>query len=99
MARQLADILQAVNWPNVTIQVLPLTIGAHGGVEGAFSVLSFDEEDPDVGYVKGPAGDVYVEAADQVRRLMLTFERLVGVCLSPEKSIELIRAVRSQHVP
>ncbi|WP_405086348.1 helix-turn-helix domain-containing protein [Microbispora sp. NBC_01389] len=97
MAHQLDDILRAATWPNVTIQVLPLTAGAHGGVEGAFSVLSFDDEDPDVGYVEGPAGDVYVEAADQVRRLMLMFERLVSICLSPEKSAELIAAARSEH--
>ncbi|XVQ85497.1 DUF5753 domain-containing protein [Microbispora siamensis] len=98
MARQLDDILQAAAWPNVTIQVLPLAAGAHGGMEGGFSVMSFYDEDPDVGYVEGPAGDVYVEATDQVRRLMLTFERLVGACLSPEKSAELITAVRSEHV-
>ncbi|MEU6412318.1 helix-turn-helix transcriptional regulator [Microbispora sp. NPDC046933] len=98
MARQLDDILQAAAWPNVTIQVLPLMAGAHGGMEGGFSVMSFYDEDPDVGYVEGPAGDVYVEATDQVRRLMLTFERLVGACLSPEKSAELITAVRSEHV-
>lgn len=60
-------------------------------------MLSFDDEDPDVGYVEGPAGDVYVEATDQVRRLMLTFERILNICLSPEKSAELITAARSEH--
>lgn len=96
-ARQLDHILQVAAWPNVTIQVLPLAAGAHGGMEGGFSVLSFDDEDPDVGYVEGPAGDVYVEATDQVRRLMLTFERILNICLSPEKSAELITAARSEH--
>ncbi|MFJ2034401.1 DUF5753 domain-containing protein, partial [Streptosporangium sp. NPDC087985] len=76
MTRQLDDILQVVNWPNITIQILPLRAGAHGGLEGAFSVLSFDNEDPDVGYTECPSGDVYVEATDHVQRLMLTFERL-----------------------
>ncbi|MEV7908001.1 helix-turn-helix domain-containing protein [Streptomyces anulatus] len=97
MVRQLDEILKVVGWSNITVQVLPLATGAHGGVEGAFSVLSFGDEDPDVGYTECPSGDVYVEAADQVRRLMLTFERLASMALSPEESAVLIAAVRSNH--
>jgi transcriptional regulator with XRE-family HTH domain len=94
MVRQLANILQIVNWPNITIQILPVQAGIAVGLEGAFSLMSF-EEDPDVGYVEGPAGEVYVEAAAQVRRFMLTFERLTDKALSPEESAALIAAVRS----
>ncbi|MFF0577901.1 helix-turn-helix domain-containing protein [Streptosporangium saharense] len=97
MGRQLDDVLKVVDWPNVIVQVLPLTTGAHCGMQGGFSVLSFGNEDPDVGYAEGPGGDVYIEAADQVRGLILTFERLAGMCLSPEKSAALIAAVRSNH--
>lgn len=97
MARQLDNILHAMDQPNITIQILPLTAGAHGGMEGAFSVLSFDGDDPDLGYAECPAGEVYVEDGEQVRRLMLTFERLAGACLSPKESAVLIAAVRSNH--
>ncbi|MEV8636491.1 helix-turn-helix transcriptional regulator [Streptosporangium sp. NPDC051023] len=96
MARQLADILQVVDWSNITIQILPIQADIAVGLEGAFSLMSF-EEDPDVGYVEGPAGEVYVEAADQVRRFMLTFERLADKALSPKESAALIAAVRSNH--
>jgi transcriptional regulator with XRE-family HTH domain len=95
MDRQLDDLLQTTTSPHITVQILPLSAGAHPGMEGAFSVLSFDPEDPAVGYVESPAGEVYVEAADQVRNLTLLFERLASVCLSPEKSAALIAAVRS----
>lgn len=97
MARQLDELLQAADWPNVTLQVLPLAAGAHAGLDGAFSVLSFDAEDPDVGYTWCPGGDVYLEAVDQVRRFMLTFERLTSACLSPKESVALIAAVRSSQ--
>lgn len=96
MDRQLGDLLQVMKWPHITVQVLPFSAGAHPGMEGAFSVLSFDPEDPDVGYVESPAGEVYVEAADQVRNLILLFERLAGACLSPEESAVLVAAVRSK---
>ncbi|WP_329087610.1 MULTISPECIES: helix-turn-helix domain-containing protein [unclassified Streptosporangium] len=99
MAHQLGDILQVMDWPNITVQVLPLRIGAHCGLEGAFSLLAFDTEDPEVGYTGCPGGDVYVEATDQVENLKLTFERLAGACLSPEESAAFIAAVRSDHAP
>ncbi|MFF5208436.1 helix-turn-helix domain-containing protein [Streptosporangium sp. NPDC000396] len=97
MTRQLGDILQIVDQPNVTVQVLPLRAGAHSGLEGAFSLLSFDDEDPDAGYIGCPGGEIYVEATDQVRKLKLTFEHLADVCLSPQESAVFIATVRSDH--
>ncbi|MEU0517873.1 helix-turn-helix transcriptional regulator [Streptosporangium sp. NPDC006007] len=97
MARQLDNILQVVDWPNITVQVLQLRVGAHAGLEGAFSVLSFDDEDPDVGYIGCPGGDIYVEATDQVRHFKLTFERLASASLPPDESAAFIAAARSEH--
>lgn len=94
MAGQLEELIQIAGRPTVTIQVLPLAAGAHAGLDGAFSVLSFDVEDPDVGYTGCPGGDVYVEAADQVRHLKLTFERLSQLALSPEESVAFIAAAK-----
>lgn len=92
MSGQLDDMLQVAAWPNVTIQVVPMTAGPHAGLEGPFTILEFDEPDPAVGYVESQAGDVYVEAADQVRSLTLNFERLTEVALSPEESVAFIAA-------
>ncbi|MFC0862558.1 helix-turn-helix domain-containing protein [Sphaerimonospora cavernae] len=97
MGRQLDDILQTMERPNITVQVLPLRTDAHVGLEGAFSVLTLGDGDPDVGYIEGPAGDVYIEAADQVRKLKVTFERLTSACLSPKESAAFIAAVRRDH--
>ncbi len=97
MARQLDDILQLADRPNIAIQVLPLQVGAHPGLEGAFSLLSFDDEDLDAGYIGCLGGEIYVEAPDQVRNLKLSFERLARVCLPPEESAAVIAAVRSDH--
>lgn len=97
MTHQLGEILHAMDRPNITVQVLPLKVGAHGGTEGAFSVLSFNDDDPELGYAECPAGEVYVEDGEQVRRLMLTFERLTDACLSPKESAAFIAAVRNDH--
>ncbi|MFF5209498.1 Scr1 family TA system antitoxin-like transcriptional regulator [Streptosporangium sp. NPDC000396] len=75
----------------MTIRILPYSAGAHAGLEGAFTVLSFSEEvDPDVAYVEGTAGDVYVESSDQVDRYKMAFARICDAALPPEESMGLI---------
>ncbi|MEV4096586.1 helix-turn-helix domain-containing protein [Streptosporangium saharense] len=97
MGRQLDEILQVAKQPNITIQILPMNAGMHSGTEGAFSVFSFGDEDPDLGYAGCPAGEVYVEDPEQIQQLKLTFERLAAAALSPEESAAFIAAVRSEY--
>ncbi|MFI7450400.1 helix-turn-helix domain-containing protein [Nonomuraea sp. NPDC049714] len=97
MRDQLEAILVAARRPNITIRVLPYSVGAHAGLEGAFTVLSFAEAvDPDVAYVEGTAGDVYVESSDQVDRYKIAFGRIWDVALSPEESRKLISDIKEQ---
>ncbi|MBG0826392.1 hypothetical protein HS041_01165 [Planomonospora sp. ID67723] len=82
---------------NVTIRVLPYSVGAHAGLEGAFILLSFPEEaDPDVAYVQGAAGDIYVESSDQVDRYTLAYAHIWDVALAPEDSTGLITKARER---
>ncbi|WP_327047618.1 helix-turn-helix domain-containing protein [Microbispora sp. NBC_01189] len=91
MRDQLEAMLTAARRPNVTLRVLPYSAGAHAGLEGAFTVLSFaEEEDPDIAYVEGTAGDVYVESTDHVDRYRSAFGRICDAALSEEESLKLI---------
>lgn len=75
----------------MTIRVLPYGVGEHAGLEGAFTLLSFAEDvDPDVAYVEGTAGDVYVEGTEQVERYEVAFGRIRDAALPPEESLGLI---------
>ncbi|MFC3985426.1 helix-turn-helix domain-containing protein [Streptosporangium jomthongense] len=94
MTRQLDELCQIAKWQHAIIQVLPMRTNEHVGMEGAFSVLSFEEEDPDVGYVGCPGGEIYIEAADQVRDLKVIFERLAELALPPQESAAFIAAVK-----
>lgn len=77
--------------PNVAIQVMPYSAGAHQGTDGAFSLLSFDHPaDPDVGYVEGAHGAVYLENAADLSRCNLLFERLSALALTPDQSAEFL---------
>lgn len=88
---QLESLLTAMRRDNVALQVLPFSAGVHAGMEGSFILLSFpDDVDPDVAYVEGTAGTVYVESAVEVSRYTLAYGRVVDAALSPEKSAEFI---------
>jgi transcriptional regulator with XRE-family HTH domain len=91
MREQLHALL--VERPNVTVRVLPFVAGAHSGMDGPFTILSFDEADPDMAYVESRAGNNYLESADQVRSVTLTFERIWNAALSAEDSAALIAAL------
>lgn len=88
---QLVHLRECLRRPNITVQVLPLTAGAHPGVDGAFIILSYaDQFIPDVPYAEGPFGDVYPESATELARINLAWERLANTALSAEASAELI---------
>jgi transcriptional regulator with XRE-family HTH domain len=92
---QLNRLLQAMDQPNITVQVLPFVAGANPGMLGSFTTIRFPvEDDPDVVYVEGVTGDIFAEGED-VRWYNLLFEHLQATALSPARSYELIeRAVR-----
>lgn len=91
MAEQMQALITAGHRDNVTLQVLPYEAGGHAGLEGAFMILAFPEnEDPPIAYVEGTAGAVYAESANDVDRYTLAFGRIVDAALSPEDSAELI---------
>lgn len=77
--------------PNVTIQVLPFTVGACVGLDGAFTHLEFSEPmDPDISYIEDLSGEQYIESTAGNQRLRLAFDRISGQALSPEESVKMI---------
>lgn len=87
MAEQIQHLLEAAALPNVTIQVLPFTKGAHAGLNGPFAILEFPGPDPDVVYVDSAAGNIYPpERLDQTRGYTLAFDHLRATALSPAES-------------
>jgi hypothetical protein len=93
MAAQLRALAEAAQRPQVTLQVLPFSAGAHASLEGGFVLIKFPEEtDPDVVYVEGIMGDLYLESVEEVKRYQAAFERNQAVALGPRESSEFISA-------
>jgi Domain of unknown function (DUF5753)/Helix-turn-helix domain len=84
MRHQLAHLLEAMDLPNVTVQVLPFQSGAHAAEAGAFTVLRFSEADlPDVVYLEHLAGALYLDKRDDVDVYLQVIERISVDALPP----------------
>jgi transcriptional regulator with XRE-family HTH domain len=97
MRAQLEWLLELGERPQITIQVLPFDTGEHAGLDGRFTILSFaDPADPDIAYVEGTMGDVYLESAEAIATHGERFEQIAKASRSPEDSAHLIaEAARS----
>ncbi|GAA1809258.1 helix-turn-helix transcriptional regulator [Planosporangium flavigriseum] len=97
MRAQLRHLIEMSKQPNVTVQVLPFSEGAHPGTLGSVILLEFPEEvHSPVAYVETYAGDVYLESEADLRRVTLTYTHMHAAALSVTKSRELIAAVAKQ---
>ena len=91
MRQQLARLLTDAQRPNITLRVLPFSIGAHRSVSGSFVVLAFaDTDDNDLVYIEGHVGDLYLEKEHDVEVYEELFDVLVGQCLTVDQSAKLI---------
>jgi len=94
MQAQIKHITEAAQAPNITFQVISYAKGAHPGMSGSFVHMSFgDPLDPELVYIDTLAGDLFLEAAADIRRYRTMFEHLQAIALSPrETSEELTKA-------
>jgi len=98
MAVQLARLVDVARLPTVTLQVLPTCVGAHPGMPGVFTVLSFSElGEPDMAYVEHPLGALQFETEADVARATLVFDRLRSLALSPADSSALIEQAAAKY--
>lgn len=96
MRAQLGKLLEATDLPNLTVQVLPFSQGAHAGLNGPFCILEFPGEDPPTAYVDSPAGNIFLDKAHQVRRWTEAFDQLRADAMSPGDSREMIAKLSTE---
>ena len=95
---QLEHLLIAAELDTVTLQVLPTGAGAHPGLDGGFTLLTFgDLGEPDLAYVEHITGSVHLEKVEDVSRCSLAFDRLRSTALSPADSMVLLERLIAQR--
>jgi len=97
MRRQLEWLRKQSELPNVTIQALPFSVGAHAGLGSTFSILGFpDSGDHEVVYIEEAAGSLYLERPSEIRRYRVKLDYLMASALSPEESIQMISSIAEE---
>ena len=92
MARQLRHIIESTERPNVTIQVLPASLGGHNGLDESFTLLEFPK-DRSVVYLDHKISGVFLEEEHEVAFYNDEVARLKQSALSPEDSVDLIASI------
>jgi hypothetical protein len=95
MCAQLERLLELAHLPNVTLQVVPFTAGAHPALAGPFSILEFVDDDPPgtkTVSLETIVSQVLLEDQKQVRAYETAFQRLIAKAMSPIDTIGLVAA-------
>ncbi|MBF9128567.1 helix-turn-helix domain-containing protein [Plantactinospora sp. S1510] len=83
---------------NVTIQVLRFEAGAHLAISSGFALLTFEQDDPPLGYIETLAGELFLESSRDLARLSAAYDNLKTLARSPAESAKFIKEL-SKHGP
>lgn len=94
MLRQLSHLMAMAERPNITIQVVPFSVGFHPGMAGSFSLLRFSQTPAmDSVFIDIKGGVIYVEKPSDVERYINDFVRLASdFALQESQTKELLQA-------
>jgi transcriptional regulator with XRE-family HTH domain len=91
MRAQLEQLITLNRLPNLTLQIMPFSVGCHAAEGGAFSILRFSQPDlPDVVYLEHLAGATYLDKREAVARYKTVMERLVVESAPPDTTANMI---------
>jgi transcriptional regulator with XRE-family HTH domain len=93
MRAQLEHLIEMCDHPNVTLQILPFTAGAHRAMGGAFTILRYTEPDlRDVVYLEQLTSALYLDKPTEVDAYLEVIEE---VCLQAEPAAKTPALLKS----
>jgi transcriptional regulator with XRE-family HTH domain len=90
MCAQLAHLLEVSESTNIAIRVVPKSVGAQPGMDGAFQIMSI--EIGDIAYVQAPGGGRLVSTAAEVRSYGIRYDRTGQQAMAEGPSRDLIKS-------
>lgn len=97
MRGQLRHIIEMSARPNIYLQVLPNSAGAHAAMDGAFTILNFpDQSDPSIVYIETATSDLYLEATADLEHYRLVFDLIRSSALGPDSSVARLTTLIDQ---
>ena len=92
MRAQVEHLAEMAQRPSVLIQVIPLEVGAHEGVNGAFVIAEFANA-PSIVFLETALTGLVVERPEDVAAVTLTYETLRAEALPRAGSLEMLKEV------
>jgi transcriptional regulator with XRE-family HTH domain len=90
MCEQVNRLVEATRRPNIRIEIIPASVGAHeGAYAGGFAIADFDSA-PSVGYQEAAGGGQTAEGAARVALLSVIWDTLTGEALPRAASLALL---------
>ncbi len=98
MIRQLEHLKELGRNPNVTIQILPFTVGAHAGMKGPSLILEFpDPADDPLLYIENARGDIlFREDVEETTKYQEAFLALAKVATAPARLDDVVDRLVTQ---
>ncbi|MDT0320069.1 helix-turn-helix domain-containing protein [Streptomyces millisiae] len=86
---QLAHLIEMARWPNVTLQLLPFSVGHHG-LSNTHTILMWMPNGTSVGYTETGYSGNLIESPSGLDRLRIAYDRLRDVALPPPETVAFI---------
>jgi len=98
MGAQLQHLMNVAQQPNVTIQVLPFSRGAHPGMFGPYLLLAFPQAASlDLALAETPTGNIWMEREAEVTCYRALFDDARVTALPPTESLTLIQRIAKEY--
>ncbi|EFL36914.1 DNA-binding protein [Streptomyces viridochromogenes DSM 40736] len=100
MREQLAHLVEMAGRPNVTLQIVPLSVTNASAPAIPVTYLRFGGLDlPDVVYLEHIKSANFLEDRDETEEYRIALDRLADEALKPRDSLELLRQTMEQRYP
>ncbi|MEV0913394.1 helix-turn-helix transcriptional regulator [Streptomyces sp. NPDC049967] len=100
MRAQLEQLISMAEYPNITVQVLPFSRGAHSGMFGPYLLLSFPQlASLDLVLSETPTGNIWLERDLEVAHYRALFDDARTVALPHTESLALIHSIAKECKP
>ncbi|GHA44182.1 helix-turn-helix domain-containing protein [Streptomyces purpurascens] len=100
MREQLAHLVEMAERPNVTVQIVPLSVTNASAPAIPVTYLRFGGLDlPDVVYLEHIKSANFLEDRDETEEYRIALDRLADEALKPRDSLELMRQTMEQRYP
>ncbi|MFI8193732.1 helix-turn-helix domain-containing protein [Streptomyces sp. NPDC085946] len=100
MREQLAHLVDMAQRPNVTVQIVPLSVTNASAPAIPITYLRFGGLDlPDVVYLEHIRSANFLEDRDETEEYRIALDRLADEALKPRETLELLRTTMEQRYP